>query len=110
MPLYHLVRKSQWDATAFATHFRPTSLATEGFVHLSTDAQLLGSAEKWFADEAEILVVVVDEARLTSQVRYDPVGERVFPHLYGPLNLDAVVEVRTLTRGPDGRFGLPGWL
>ena len=69
----------------------PPSLADEGFVHCSTAEQLDGVVGRWFADASELVFLEIEETRLTAELRWDEVypGQR-FPHLYGPLNFDAV--------------------
>ncbi len=78
---------------------RGRTLQEEGFIHLSLPHQLPGVARMLYGDGGRGLVVlVVDPARLAAPVRYEamkPGGEE-FPHLYGPLPVSAVVEVRPL--------------
>lgn len=86
----------------------PQSLRTEGFVHCSTAAQLLATAERYFAQLDEVQVLVIDPARLTFELRYElPSGagspDELFPHLYGPIEPQAVVQTFRLQR-VGGRF------
>jgi uncharacterized protein (DUF952 family) len=75
----------------------------DGFIHLSTSAQVRGTAARHFAGQHNLLLVGVDPKRLGAQLRYEPAsGGALFPHLYAPLKLDAVVSVRDLPLGPDG--------
>jgi uncharacterized protein (DUF952 family) len=75
----------------------------DGFIHLSTSAQVRGTAARHFAGQDDLLLVGVDPKRLGARLRYEPAsGGALFPHLYAPLKLDAVVSVRDLPLGPDG--------
>jgi len=69
----------------------------DGFVHLSTAAQLAGTLEKHFAGQAGLVVAAVDLDRLGDAVRWEVSrGGEMFPHLYGRLSMDAVVSVEFL--------------
>src|SRR5579871_6762126 len=94
--IYHLVVPSNWQQ-APPGPYRAESLAAEGFIHCSNADQVARVADAFFAGEPELLVVCIDVERLASPVRNeDPgIGER-FPHVYGPINRDAIAEVRPL--------------
>ena len=108
--IYHIAFPADWTAAQrdgeYLTSSRGLTLAEEGFIHASTAAQLAFVANAFYADVDDLLVLVVDEDRLRPEVRYEPVPglPAPFPHIYGPLNVDAVVETRPLTRDADGRF------
>ena len=75
----------------------------DGFIHLSTSAQVRGTAARHFAGQHNLLLVGVDPKRLGAQLRDEPAsGGALFPHLYAPLKLDAVVSITDLPVGPDG--------
>ncbi|MGI9623737.1 MAG: DUF952 domain-containing protein [Acidimicrobiales bacterium] len=96
--LAHLVPAQEWDAVDGAS-YSPQSLATDGFIHLSTAAQVVATVERYYRDTPDLMVVTIDPVALTSLLVYeDTSGHGEFPHLYGPLNLDAVVEVHPYPR------------
>jgi uncharacterized protein (DUF952 family) len=105
--IYHLVPRSAWEQTASGP-YRADSLADEGFIHCSNEDQVARVANQFYADQVDLLVLVIDTSRLAAPVRdEDPgTGER-FPHIFGPIEREAVVEVRELRRGPDGRWRFP---
>jgi uncharacterized protein (DUF952 family) len=105
--IYHIVPKSVWEQ-APAGPYRAASLATEGFIHCSSRGQVAWVANQFYADQDELLLLGIDVDRLSSPVRdEDPgIGEH-FPHVYGPIDRAAVVEVLPLERGPDGRWVFP---
>ena len=102
--IYHLVPKAAWG-TAPPGPFRAPSLESEGFIHCSNREQVARSANKFYADELEMLVLAIDPARLSSELR-DEEGRpgELFPHIYGPIDREAIIEVIGLIRGPDGRW------
>ncbi|MGV9450455.1 DUF952 domain-containing protein [Streptomyces sp. NPDC003635] len=98
-PILHLTRRSQWDAAratgTYEISTRGRTLREEGFIHCSTRVQLPGVAASFFSDLDDLVVLVVDPDRLRVPVRYEaaePGGEE-FPHVYGPIPVDAVVGV-----------------
>ncbi len=101
--IYHLAFRADWAAGLAAGEYRAPSLAEEGFIHASGDeAQLLRVASRLFAGRDDLLALDVDTTRLAdgSPVVREPArsGE-IYPHVYGPINPDAVVRVRELV--PD---------
>lgn len=105
--IYHFVEHGHWiDNKPYA----PASLQAEGFIHLSTREQLLGTMERFFGHTKCIDIVEVSSSLLDAEVRYEAADGALFPHLYGPLNPEAVVAVHTLKRGPDGNYKLPASL
>ncbi|HTE52624.1 MAG TPA: SlyX family protein [Kofleriaceae bacterium] len=93
MALYHLVGRDEWARAEAAGTYAPATLADEGFIHFSTGEQLARTADRFFAGRADLLVVTVLEDRLAAPVRFEAADGDEFPHLHGPLNLDAVVDV-----------------
>ncbi|MFC3206124.1 DUF952 domain-containing protein [Aquamicrobium soli] len=80
----------------------PVDLA-DGFIHFSTAAQARETAGKHFAGQADLLLIGVDAGRLGEALKYEVSrGGALFPHLYGPLELDAVTSVQPLPLGADG--------
>lgn len=81
---------------------------TDGFVHFSTAAQVEETAAKHFAGQSNLLLVSVDEALLGANLRYEASrGGALFPHLYAPLDLAAVLRIEPLPLGLDGRHIFP---
>ena len=97
--LYPIVTRA--DQAARGDVYSPPSLATEGFIHLSTAAQLLPTARRHYACRSDLLVLSIDVDALEAlDLRWDHVPARgeAFPHLYDPLPLRCVREVRSLER------------
>ena len=80
----------------------------DGFIHLSTAAQVRDTAEKHFGAQRDLLLIAVDADALGTGLRYERSrGGELFPHLYGPLPLAAVRWVKRLPLGPGGRHVFP---
>jgi uncharacterized protein (DUF952 family) len=107
--LWHLAERSYWDeARARGTYERSTrglALAEVGFVHCSRPEQAAGVAAAFYADvdAADLVLLRIDPARVPAEIRV----EDGFPHVYGPIPLDAVTAAEPLTRTPTGTLALP---
>jgi uncharacterized protein (DUF952 family) len=87
-------------------------LETDGFIHLSLPDQILRVADALYAHEPNLVLLVIDRARVLGEVRDEDLsgsGE-AFPHLYSALNLDAVTEILEFPVRPDGTFARPAEL
>jgi glutathione S-transferase len=97
--IFHIAERAGWDAALATGEYTVStlgrSLADEGFIHMSTDAQVPGVATRFYAGVRDLVLLHIDESRLTARLQYDavPGAPDPFPHLYGPLNVDAVVAV-----------------
>lgn len=105
-PIYHLALRSDWERAPDEDYCVP-SLATEGFIHCSLARQVAWAANRFYTDAEGLLVLTLDPGRLSSPVKLEPAANDVFPHIYGPINRQAVVAATELTRGPDGRWWFP---
>lgn len=85
----------------------PIDLA-DGYIHLSTEAQLTETVDKHFAGQTDLHVVAVDLAVLGDAVKWEPSrGGQLFPHIYADLPLNAAIAYGPLERNMDGRVRLP---
>ncbi|PCG16219.1 MULTISPECIES: DUF952 domain-containing protein [Sphingomonas] len=85
----------------------PIDLA-DGYVHLSTEAQLTETVDKHFAGQKDLHVVAVDVAAHGQAVKWEPSrGGQLFPHLYAPMLLETAIAYGPLTRDADGKVRLP---
>jgi uncharacterized protein (DUF952 family) len=111
--IYHIAYAEDWAAARRAGEYtvstRGVSLAEQGFIHASTAGQVAGVANAFYAGESGLVVLVIDEERLAPALKYEPApgGDELFPHLYGPLNPDAVVDTVPFAPGAGGRFEFP---
>ncbi|MEU5564207.1 DUF952 domain-containing protein [Micromonospora musae] len=96
--IYKLLPTIEWDDARAAGHLSGTAVDhQDGFIHLSGHDQLVGTARRHFAGATGLTLLTVDPARLGERLRWEPSrGGELFPHLYGPLPVAAVVEARAL--------------
>ena len=118
--IYHLVSESEFRAQAKESEYVPARFDQDGFIHCAGERDtLLAVANDYFSSvEEPVLVLVIETAGLAAEVRFEPPAPvagsgtshleeaSLFPHIYGPLNLDAVTEIGAL-RKSDGAYQWP---
>ena len=113
--IYHIATRADWERARrggeYATSTIGRTLAEEGFIHASQASQVADVANRYYRGiRDELVVLVIDPDRVRAEIRYEHVpgaGAAPFPHIYGPLNADAVRAARPLAPGPDGTFSFP---
>lgn len=95
--IYHIVPTADWKRQETQSVYEAGSLQTEGFIHLSQREQVAGTLQRYYANVPDLLLLHVDTDKLTAKLMYEVAtnGER-FPHLYGPLNKEAIVAVEPI--------------
>jgi uncharacterized protein (DUF952 family) len=119
--IYHIATLADWETALADGEYTRSSigktLAEEGFIHASQASQVARTANKFYRSvPGNLVLLVIDTGRLRAEVRYEDApgaggegaAELPFPHIYGPLNTDAVVEARPFAAGADGTFAFEG--
>jgi uncharacterized protein (DUF952 family) len=108
MIIYHITSRADWEKAQPAGQYTVPSLLQEGFIHASTGEQVAGTANLFFRGQTGLVLMVIETNRLIPEVRFDAVqthgAEQFFPHIYGPINLDAVINILDFPPNPDGSF------
>ena len=106
--LYHLALVKDWGLDASAEYDVSTvgrSLADAGFIHCSFEHQVQRTADLLYRGRADVVLLEIDADRLVAPVRVESLdGGEAFPHIYGPLNRDAVIRALPLPLLDDGRL------
>ena len=100
MPIiYHVTTAAEWNAAKQVGAYESPSLKAEGFIHCSQENQVAGVLERYFSGKTELVKLVIDTDKLTSRFVFEwsPSTADTFPHVYGPINVDAVVDVVELS-------------
>ena len=107
--LLHITTDEAWQAARAAGVYHTASLRTEGFIHCSLLGQVIDVANARYRGRDDLVLLVIDGERVEPKIRYEDCYEtgQDFPHSYGPLNLDAVIDVVAFPPGPDGTFTMP---
>lgn len=97
--IYHLTTPAHWSRFGPGDAYVAETFDQEGFIHLSTEPQVPGVLQRYYRGVPRLLKLHVDESKLAAKLKYEPsTGGEVFPHLYGPLNREAVVQVEEITQ------------
>ncbi len=93
--IYHITDKKQWQAAKEKGFFDDPSLQTEGFIHNSTESQVTGVLERYYKGKKDLLLMHIDETKLEAELKFElaPSVNEMFPHVFGRINLDAVVKI-----------------
>ncbi len=110
--IVHITSRSDWEAAQGTGEYRADSLNLQGFIYCSTPEQVVEVANGLYRGQTGLVLLVIDPAQLRHEVRYEDCYDTglLFPHLYGPLNPEAVVAVVDFPPQTDGTFALPAAL
>lgn len=114
--IFHITSRTAWDEAQKRGDYRAESLTTEGFIHCSTLSQVLPVANHFYKGQSGLILLEIEPTLLSAKLKWEPpsggapppgvpVGDQ-FPHVYGPINLDAVVNVVVFVSNPDGSLTL----
>ncbi len=96
--IYHITTQLAWEDAQKNGKYEAESLQKEGFIHMSHEHQIEGVLARYFQGKTELVRLFVDESKLDSEIKNElsPSLQETFPHVYGAINLDAVVDVENL--------------
>jgi uncharacterized protein (DUF952 family) len=108
--IYHITSRSSWQVAQKGGQYSPGSLLKEGFIHCSRWNQVNRVANAYYQGQIGLVLLEINPKRLAGELRWESGTDKpdeLFPHIYGPLNLDAVLQVLEFPPNPDGTFSLP---
>jgi uncharacterized protein (DUF952 family) len=114
--IYHITTATEWAVAQLQGEYRAESLDTQGFIHLSQASQVVRVADAIYRGRTGLVLLQVDPGKLVAPLKYEPPDPNVaadhedgehFPHLYGALNLSAVVQVIPFEPDANSAFLLP---
>jgi uncharacterized protein (DUF952 family) len=117
--ILHLASNDAWLAAVKRGNYHADSLSTEGFIHCSKASQIVGVANTFYRGQQGLVLLVIDPSKLEAELKWEPPAEpepaharkgELFPHIYGPLNLDAVINIISFEPTTNGDFFLPDTL
>jgi uncharacterized protein (DUF952 family) len=97
MPIiYHITTASAWEQAKADGNYTAPSLNNEGFIHCSQEDQLADVKERYFKGTTDLVLLTINTDLLSSQFIFEwsPSVQNTFPHIYGPIDLKAVVDVK----------------
>jgi len=103
-PVFHITTQAAWQDAQTHGALSPASLADAGFIHCSQPDQILYVANGIFRGQRDLFLLEIAPYRLQAEIRWDAVEHTFFPHIYGPLNIDAVASAKPFVPDTDGFF------
>ena len=96
--VYHVTTKKEWNQAVQQGFYEAPSLKSEGFIHCSEAQQVAGVLQRYYSGQTNLLKLAINTDKLTSRLQYDlaPSINELFPHVYGPINVDAVIAVEMI--------------
>lgn len=93
--IYHITTDATWNLSREIGQYTAPSLKEEGFIHCSQQSQLADVKQRYYEGRNDLLLLTIDAEKLTSPVIFEwsPSVQDTFPHVYGPINIDAVTDV-----------------
>ena len=106
----HITQRANWKKATAEGRYTADTLHSQGFIHCSTPRQVIPVANFLFRGKTDLVLLVINESLVQSNIRYENLegGTNLFPHIYGPLNLDAIIRVMDFPPKENGTFELPG--
>jgi uncharacterized protein (DUF952 family) len=107
--ILHIARRDDWEKAQSSAAFRGDTLESEGFIHCSRPEQVVRVANSLYRGRDDLVLLCIDSSKVEAEIRYENLegGDELFPHIYGPLNVAAVVAVLDFEPQADGTFTLP---
>jgi uncharacterized protein (DUF952 family) len=106
--ILHICTKEAWEDAVKTGFYKGDTLASQGFIHCSTPEQVVEVADYMFKNKSGLILLVIDDRKITQEIKYEDAGNgKLYPHIYGPLNADAVLKVIDFPPKQDGTFELP---
>lgn len=105
--IFHITSRAAWEAARATGSYRGDTLDSEGFIHCSLAHQVVFVANDRFRGQQGLVLLQIDTARAAPEIKYEGAGEELFPHIYGPLDVEAVSKVYDFVPDEHGLFQLP---
>jgi len=104
--IYHITTCADWDSAKEVGEYTADSLESEGFIHCSVAVQVQATANRFFRGRQDLVLLSINEKGVTAEIKYENLegGMDLFPHVYGPLPVKAVIRVLDLLPDQDGFF------
>jgi uncharacterized protein (DUF952 family) len=106
--IFHIAKREQWEKALLEGVYRVNTLDSQGFIHCSTFQQIIKVANAVFHAQKDLVLLCIATNKVQAEIRYESAGgEELYPHIYGPLNLNAIVKAADFQSAKNGNFVLP---
>lgn len=109
MLITHITQHMKWEEAKIKGFYEPDSLSAEGFIHCSSIKQVLKIANHLYKGQQDLLLLVIDESKVKAETIWEDLYNlnEEYPHIYGALNIEAVINTYAFSPKADGTFTLP---
>ncbi len=106
--ILHIAQREAWEQAKLEGRYDADTRATQGFIHCSTPQQIIKVANALYHGQKELVLLCIDPKKVNSKIRWEGSGKgEEFPHIYGPIDLHAIIKVVDFQPGTDGKFSVP---
>ncbi|MFN2234362.1 MAG: DUF952 domain-containing protein [Anaerolineales bacterium] len=102
--IVHICLSDEWQTAQKTGVYRTTSLDVEGFIHCSRPDQVVDVANRYYGNRTDLLLLWIDPSCLAAELRWEASDESIYPHVYGPINIDCINSVSKFLPDEDGIF------
>lgn len=102
--IVHICSRQDWLEAIEAGIYRPDSLTNEGFIHCSLPEQVLIVVNRLYKEEPDLVLLWIEPESVRAEIRWETVDGEVYPHIYGPIDVETVSTVQDLIPDEDGFY------
>lgn len=97
--IYHVTTLKEWEAAKIKSEYTPVNFEKDGFIHCSIEKQIPGVLDRFYKGQTGLVKLKIEKEKVQRPVLFELAVDldELFPHIYGALNLDSVVEVITIS-------------
>lgn len=112
MIIYHITSKTEWEAAQESGQYLPQGYAQDGFIHTSFKEQVLKTASRFYTGQSGLVLLKIESEATGAEVKVENLdgGAELFPHIYGPLPITAVLAAPPFEADASGHFTFPAQL
>jgi release factor glutamine methyltransferase len=100
----HICPRRDWSAAVEQGEYRAQSLEQIGFIHCSQVEQILAVANRYYHGMSDLVILWINTDKVQTEIRWQQGDGEIYPHIYGPINMDSVIDVTSLIPDKDGNF------
>lgn len=105
MKIYHHITQLAWQEAQKKGIYTPPSFKDEGFIHASTKEQVIPTANRKLKGISDLIVLVINTNMVKPKIVYEKASNgQMYPHIYGPLNLNSIIETKKMKINKEGFF------
>lgn len=107
--LFHIAHLKDWIEAEIKKEYRIDSFLSQGFIHCSLMKQIIAVANRFYQEQKDLVLLCIDSNKIIPEIKYESSkdNDEEYPHIYGPININAILKVVKFTANQNGEFELP---